>query len=71
MIRVMLSVLISLIAAIVVGGASYFRWWGVTYRGKKLTQTWVRVLQAVLIALFVGVTVLLIIAPHEGPRDPR
>jgi hypothetical protein len=53
------SAFLSIVAAIAVVGASYFKWWDVTYDGVR-ARTWVRfILSGALVLLVVAAGLLL------------
>jgi hypothetical protein len=54
-----LSALLSLVAAAVIVGATYFQWWDVTYDGGLSLRRWVKY----LLALLVAAGVLLVVDP--------
>lgn len=59
-----LSALLSLVAAAVIVGATYFQWWDVTYEGGLPLRRWVRyLLLPVVLGLLVAAGVLLVVDP--------
>jgi hypothetical protein len=56
-----LSALISLGAAIVIVGATFFQWWDITYNGGMVMRGWIRVLLVVVLMALSGAAVLLFV----------
>jgi hypothetical protein len=49
-----LSSFFSLLAALVVAGASFLQWWNVSYDGKLITKLWVKAMLVCVIVLLLA-----------------